>query len=376
MNKVIIINLNGNAYQLEENGYDALRAYLDTAARRLDGNPDKDEIIADIEQSIADKFRAMLGAAKTVVVTKEVEGVIADMGTVEDATGGAAPGAAGAGPTPPPSPAEPAGTHKRLYKMHDGAMIAGVCNGIAAYLGIDVTIVRIVFVLLSLGYGSGILIYILMAIIIPTADTPAEKAAATGSPSTSQEFIRRARAGYYEGMKTFRDKRAYREWKRNFKRDMRQNAQQWKMNWHMHWKQQPHPGSWVAYPVLRMMCVLVTLLGIWCVFSLITSGSVLGFYLPAGIPTWLGVILLILFFQLLCWPIKAMKYSLYYGAHPGPWHPNPFFHVLHTIFCIVLIVAVVGFLGHHSFRFREAVDSLPHEAHRAVDSIRDWWDRQ
>ena len=42
MNKVITINLNGIAYQLEESGYDALRDYLDHAARRLGNNPDKD----------------------------------------------------------------------------------------------------------------------------------------------------------------------------------------------------------------------------------------------------------------------------------------------------------------------------------------------
>src|SRR5580658_5120217 len=138
MNKVIIINLNGNAYQLEEDGYDALRAYLDTAAGRLEGNPDRDEIIADIEQSIADKFRALLGANKSVVVTKEVESVIADMGNVEDATGEAtaAPGTTKAGPAPSPSHGDPAGSAKRLYKINDGAMLCGVCNGIAAYMGI------------------------------------------------------------------------------------------------------------------------------------------------------------------------------------------------------------------------------------------------
>ena len=39
MNRVTIINLNGNAYQLEESGYEALRRYLATAARRLEGTP-------------------------------------------------------------------------------------------------------------------------------------------------------------------------------------------------------------------------------------------------------------------------------------------------------------------------------------------------
>ena len=80
MNKVIAINLGGNAYQLEEGGYDALRAYLETAAARLQGNPDRDEILSDIERAIAEKFRALLASHKTVVVTQEVTAVLAEMG--------------------------------------------------------------------------------------------------------------------------------------------------------------------------------------------------------------------------------------------------------------------------------------------------------
>ena len=83
MNKVIAINLNGNAYQVEEAGYDALRAYLENASGQLASNPDKDEILADIEQSIADKFRALMGPHKTVLLEREVQSVIASMGPVE-----------------------------------------------------------------------------------------------------------------------------------------------------------------------------------------------------------------------------------------------------------------------------------------------------
>ena len=107
MNKVITINLNGNAVPLEEDGYEALRSYLDTAARRLEGNPDKDEIIADIEQAIAEKFRAHLSAYKTVVVTKEVEHVIAEMGPVQDPSDSADDSFAG-GPSPTGSAREEA----------------------------------------------------------------------------------------------------------------------------------------------------------------------------------------------------------------------------------------------------------------------------
>ena len=50
MQRVITINLNGSAYQLDEQGYDALRMYLDHAAAELGGNPDTSEILRDLEQ--------------------------------------------------------------------------------------------------------------------------------------------------------------------------------------------------------------------------------------------------------------------------------------------------------------------------------------
>src|ERR1700683_4882208 len=97
MNKVITINLGGTAYQLEEDGYDTLRAYLETATARLQGNPDRDEILLDIERAIAEKFRSLLGSYKTVVVTKEVAAVLAEMGPIEAEASEAADAGAGGG---------------------------------------------------------------------------------------------------------------------------------------------------------------------------------------------------------------------------------------------------------------------------------------
>lgn len=55
---------------------------------------------------------------------------------------------------------------KRLYRIVEGKMIAGVCGGIAEYLNIDPTVVRLIWALLALG-GAGILAYIIAALIIP-----------------------------------------------------------------------------------------------------------------------------------------------------------------------------------------------------------------
>ncbi|EAG9291537.1 TPA: PspC domain-containing protein [Listeria monocytogenes] len=63
---------------------------------------------------------------------------------------------------------------KKLYKSSSQKMIAGVCGGIAEYFRIEVTIVRLVWVAATLFFGSGILLYILAAIIIPKATPESE----------------------------------------------------------------------------------------------------------------------------------------------------------------------------------------------------------
>ena len=56
---------------------------------------------------------------------------------------------------------------KRLYKIDQGKMVDGVCGGIAQYFGLDPTLVRLAWVLFTAMGGSGIVAYILCAVIIP-----------------------------------------------------------------------------------------------------------------------------------------------------------------------------------------------------------------
>lgn len=56
---------------------------------------------------------------------------------------------------------------KRLYKSRSNRMICGVCGGVAEYLKLDPTIIRLLFALFCFLGGSGILVYIIAAIIIP-----------------------------------------------------------------------------------------------------------------------------------------------------------------------------------------------------------------
>ena len=60
---------------------------------------------------------------------------------------------------------------KKLYRSDENKMLAGVCGGIAEYFGVDPTLIRLAWVVFSLLGGSGLLAYILAAIIIPRDDS-------------------------------------------------------------------------------------------------------------------------------------------------------------------------------------------------------------
>lgn len=59
---------------------------------------------------------------------------------------------------------------KKLYRSNTNKQIAGVCGGLGRFLNIDPTIVRVLWAILALFYGSGILIYLICAMVIPEGD--------------------------------------------------------------------------------------------------------------------------------------------------------------------------------------------------------------
>lgn len=57
---------------------------------------------------------------------------------------------------------------KKMYKSNRDKMIFGVCGGIGEFFGISSTVIRLLFVIFTLARGSGILLYIIAAIIMPS----------------------------------------------------------------------------------------------------------------------------------------------------------------------------------------------------------------
>jgi phage shock protein PspC (stress-responsive transcriptional regulator) len=364
MRTVITISLNGNAYQLDAVGYDALRAYLQVAEQRLAGNPDQAEILADLEQAIADKCHRYLGPHKNVVSADEVAEVIREMGPVDGGAGEAAAQAGGlgaggaktytadeyaevvgensAGATTPPSPS-PAlvGASRRLYQIRDGAVISGVCQGLAAYLNLDVSIVRLLFVILAIVTGGvWILVYIVMMFVIPFAQTSEQHAAAHGWPFNAEELINRAKTHYAAFKESEKWRR--RQWReeRRMWNDQRKQWKQERKAWeragaygappppplsgappaganptNMSYSSQVMHGA--LSPLVELVGALLFIAFLFALFSLATKHRIFGWGMPDEVPWWVGVLVLIVLYRAIVAPLRQARYAAYYGPNYG-----------------------------------------------------------
>lgn len=181
MNKTININLAGVIFHVDEPAFEKLNHYLNNIRQRFGNEQGADEILHDIEARIAELFQQRTSESKQVVTMKDVDEVIGIMGKPEDYEDF--------------NDDEPNETHRskssstgkkkasrRIYRDEDNAVIGGVCAGTGAYLGIDPVWLRLLFVLLFLGFGTGVLLYIILWIVIPEAKTTAEKLEMRGEP--------------------------------------------------------------------------------------------------------------------------------------------------------------------------------------------------
>ena len=366
MQKVVSISLNGIAYQLEEPGYNLLRDYLERAELRLKDSPDRPEVMADLEQAIGEKCRGTLGPHKTVVNTAEVERIITEMGPVEapdgkgtDSTFEGSGTAAAAGPASAP--------RKRLYKIREGAMWGGVCNGIAAYMGLDVTWVRIGTVVLTLFTGVTLLIYLAMLIIVPYADTAEDRAAAFGVPFNTEDILGRAKKNIEESNQRWHRewRRQQRHWNRQFKH-MNQQLRASAANVAPHMGPAARGVMAVLLPIAAIVGALLFVGWILAMMSLVTQNSIFGWYLPHGIPMWVGLLALFAIYMIVSAPLRAVRSG---GQNGSGFHPG--WRALHTIIWIGFVgllfwVAYTFFPGVH-----ELVDQLMWAANLTVSTISD-----
>jgi phage shock protein PspC (stress-responsive transcriptional regulator) len=377
MQKVVTINLNGHAYQLDDAAYDALRAYLQQAEIRLKDNPDRVEILADLERAIAEKCNRFLGPLKTVVGAAEMDQVVNEMGPVEGtdenregaAADTAAPGKQQTGRTTP----------KRLYRIREGQMVGGVCNGLAAYFGVDPTLVRIPFLLL-MSVGVGWLVYIALMVVIPYADTPAEQAAASGQPFNAQELIDTIKRHAADFKDHGQRKHEWRAQKRQWRAEHRAWRQQFRhaMREHRWWGPNPpvasyrgHVWAGLLMPIFSLVNLAFFVLLALSILSLVNTGALYGWPLPTDVPLWAGILILLVLYHVAASPIRAARHASYYAwGRPYGWVAmwDGLIATGATILLIWLLMTHMPPVDN----LREFVQNLP-EAFRAIGRDMTMW---
>lgn len=373
MNKVITINLNGNAYQLEEPGYELLQTYLSKAAAKLADNPDKDQIVADFEQAIADKCAKYVRINKNVVTTQEIETILAQMGPVHDDETTAEATAESIAPTDAP---------KRLFRIRQGAMIEGVCNGFAVYFNVDPTIMRILFVILTiLTGGAWAAAYVIMVFIIPEAKTREDIAKAKGQELNAQTLMQNA-------------KERYEYWKK-FGQDQ---AEQWNKTHpkgHEHANVNPKQAHATATqeeikakamptleqidqwhdqnhnPVLRAIAGIFGAIGVlltvamgtaWImgIVHIINSGTFLGYF--QGAPVWMIALLFSCAFYLVFIPLQGLVAQAFkYAANKSSYNYTGFWGTFTSTMLWLAAAGGIAAIVMSSPQIHEGLQQIKHD---------------
>jgi phage shock protein PspC (stress-responsive transcriptional regulator) len=193
MNKTVNINLAGTFFHIDEDAYRKLQRYLEAIKRSFTDSQGRNEIIADIETRIAELFNERVENEKQVVSVKEVEEVITIMGQPEDYI-----------VDEEIFEDEPQRTYtsskssstRKLFRDTESAYIGGVSSGLAHYFDIDTLWIRIAWVILFFGFGTGILVYILLWILMPAAETTSEKLAMSGKPVNITNIEEKVKEGF------------------------------------------------------------------------------------------------------------------------------------------------------------------------------------
>jgi len=203
MKKTIKINLGGIIFHIDEDAYANLKEYLNALTSKFGHLEEGDEIISDIESRIAEIFQSEIKDEKQVINIQDIDKMKKIMGEPEDYYEGEQE-------EEPVSVKYKAG--KRLYRDQDNSILGGVCNGLGIYFDVDPIWFRVLFVVLFLVYGTGLLMYIILWVLIPKAETTAQKLEMRGENITVQNIERSVKKEYQtvkENFNKMKDSKGY-----------------------------------------------------------------------------------------------------------------------------------------------------------------------
>lgn len=176
MNKTLTVNIAGLVFHIEENAYQKLHQYLEAIKRSITAE-EREEIIHDIELRIAELFSSKIDDFNQVIIDENVEEVIQIMGKPEDYNLDGENESTSHDETYYNFPRV-----KKLYRDKENSLLGGVLAGLGHYFKIDVIWLRILFLILLISYGTGIVLYIILWIVIPAAKTTTQILEMRGEP--------------------------------------------------------------------------------------------------------------------------------------------------------------------------------------------------
>ena len=171
MKTTVTINLNGKLFHIDEDAYLKLKAYLDDIESRISDPNEVKEVIKDIEMRMAELFEEKLSQNKRQSIhISDVENVMYVMGTPEEITGNKQKKS-----RKQEQKQNYSSNSKRLFRDPDNRVIGGVCSGLGEYWNVDPVLLRVLFLLVFLTAGFGLLIYLILWLVIPEANTLRKK---------------------------------------------------------------------------------------------------------------------------------------------------------------------------------------------------------
>lgn len=191
MKKTINVAIGGCSFTIDEDAYNTLNDYLERFKAALDSTSSSASVLDELEVRIADLLKGKLGG-RQVVDQAMILDVIGQLGYPE-----------GYRPADDQTSRQQdqreeyhySGTDgekpvRKLFRDPDGKRIAGVCSGIALFLGVDVTLIRVLFLVAFICGSAGFWIYLVIWIAAPEARTAAEKCELRGIPATAENIRR------------------------------------------------------------------------------------------------------------------------------------------------------------------------------------------
>lgn len=181
MNEVIKIHLGRQAFTVSIAAQKELRSYLDAIEKQVG---DK-EVVEEVELRMAELLAEHGIHGNKVVLPKDIDFLKKQLGSPKDFKDDEGEA----------SLADTRSEGKKLFRDTENGMIAGVAAGLAAYLGLDVVLVRILLILGTLAWGMGLLVYVLLWLLVPEAKTTSERLQMAGKSVTLdslKEVVERA----------------------------------------------------------------------------------------------------------------------------------------------------------------------------------------